>query len=419
MLDRTEIRVKAGSGGDGAISFRHEKFVPYGGPDGGDGGDGGSVLVRADAGVTSLRLFRRKRFFRAGDGQHGAGKKKHGKHGKDLVILVPLGTVLLPKVQVTDDDQLSDLIEPGQRVVVARGGKGGKGNVHFASATNKTPRLAQRGEAGEESEIIVELRLIADVGVIGYPNVGKSTLLAAVSAARPKIASYAFTTLEPVLGVVKADEHSLVFAEIPGLIAGAHLGRGLGHNFLRHVGRTKILLHLVDGSSAAPVEDMAQVNQELGLFDSALAAKPQLVAVSKVDLPRVRAKREELTALFGAAGVSPYFVSAVTGEGLDELVAAVFRSVAELRLEREERVARKVFQPRPRRRRRVTKEGNAFVITAPELERIVARVDMSQPEVYTQVRGQMDRQGIGQELKQAGVRPGDRVRCGDFEWDWR
>lgn len=419
MLDRTEIKVRAGSGGDGAISLRHEKFVPYGGPDGGDGGDGGSVLVRADAGVTSLRLFRRKRYFRAGDGQHGAGKKKHGKHGKDLVILVPLGTVLLPKVQVADDDRLTDLVEPGQQVVVVRGGKGGKGNVHFATATNKTPRLAQKGEAGEEDELIVELRLIADVGVIGYPNAGKSTLLAAVTAAKPKIASYAFTTLEPVLGVVRADEHSLVFAEIPGLIAGAHLGRGLGHDFLRHVGRTKMLLHLVDGSSADPVADMAQVNRELGLFDSALAAKPQLVAVSKVDLTPVRAQQEKLTDLFGAVGVTPYFISAVTGEGLDELVAAVFRSVAEQRLEREERAARKVFQPRPRRRSRVTKEGDAFVITAPELERIIARVDMSQPEVYTQLRGQMDRQGIGQELKQAGVRPGDRVRCGDFEWDWR
>jgi len=260
MFDQAEVKVKAGDGGNGVVSFRREKFVPFGGPDGGDGGDGGDVIVRADPAVESLRAFKQKRFYRAANGENGRGKRQHGKNGENLVLTVPVGTVILCKTHMGDDAFIDDLKQAGQQVVVAKGGKGGLGNTHFTSATNQAPRIAQKGEVGEDNSIVLEMRLIADVGIIGYPNVGKSTLLAAASAARPKIASYPFTTREPALGVVEVGRESLVLAEIPGLIDGAHLGRGLGHDFLRHTLRTKILIHLIDGGSASPVEDLTRVN---------------------------------------------------------------------------------------------------------------------------------------------------------------
>ncbi len=421
MFDWTEIRVKAGKGGDGAVSFRHEKYVPFGGPDGGDGGDGGSVIIEASSSITSLRLFKHKRFFRAGDGRNGMGKKRHGKRGKDVVLTVPVGTVVLPKMQIGGDTLIADLAEPGQPVVVAWGGKGGLGNVHFTSATNQAPQIAQKGEARGECVLIFELKLIADIGVIGYPNVGKSTLLATVSAAKPKIASYPFTTLEPVLGVAEVSGQSLVLAEIPGLIDGAHLGRGLGHDFLRHVARTKVLIHLIDGSSASPVEDMVRVNTELGLFDSALAKKPQLVTVNKLDLPQVKVRLDKIKDDFRAVGISSFFISAVTGEGVSELMAEAVKILGQVTVERGggEEVLKKVFHPRPRVAGiRVHKEGDIFVVVAPGLERIVARVDMSHPVVYSQVRRELDRLGVSQALRKAGAKPGDKVRCGSLEWDW-
>jgi GTP-binding protein len=421
VFDWTEIKVRAGSGGDGAVSFRHEKYVPFGGPDGGDGGDGGDVIIKADSSVTSLRLFKQKRFFRAGDGRPGAGRKRHGKKGKDQVIAVPLGTVVLPKVQIGDDNLVADLDAAGERVVVARGGKGGLGNVHFASATSQAPQIAQKGELGEECSLILELKLIADIGIIGYPNVGKSTLLSAISAAKPKIASYPFTTLEPVLGVAEGGGQSVVVAEIPGLVDGAHLGRGLGHDFLRHVARTKVLIHLIDGSSASPSEDLVRVNTELGLFDSALAKKPQLAVVNKIDLAPVRERRAKITDDLKGVGVSPQFISAVTGEGVPELMTAAVKMLGQVAAARErgEKVTKKVFHPRPRGAKvSVRKDGNTFVVVAPELERIVARVDMSHPVVYAQVRHEFDRLGASQALKKAGAEPGDKVRCGGIEWEW-
>jgi len=421
MFDRTEIRAKAGRGGDGAVSFRHEKFVPFGGPDGGDGGDGGDVIVRADSSATSLRIFKHKRFFKAGDGRNGMGKKKHGRRGKDLILTVPVGTVVLHKTQVGDDALIADLEQLGQQVVVARGGKGGLGNVHFVGAINQAPQIAQKGEVGEESIIILELRLIADVGIIGYPNAGKSTLLATSSAAKPKIAGYPFTTLEPVLGAVEVDGRSVVLAEIPGLIKGSHLGRGLGHDFLRHITRTKVLIHLVDGSSGSPVADMVQVNVELALFDSALVKKPQLVVVNKIDLPQVRSRLAELRDAFSAVAISPRFISAVTGEGVSELMAETMKMLSQASVEgvTREKITKKVFHPQPRvSGAGVHREGNTFVVVVPELERIVARIDMSRPEVYSQIKRQLDRLGVSQALRQAGVKPGDRVRCGGLEWDW-
>lgn len=347
MFDRTEIAVKAGDGGDGIVSFRREKWVPFGGPDGGDGGGGGDVVVMADEAVTSLRIFRRKRHFRAADGKNGGDKKKHGKKGESLLLTVPVGTMVSHKSQIGGDTLIADLGQSGQQVVVAKGGKGGFGNAHFATSTNQAPQIAEKGEAGEENSIILELKLIADAGLIGYPNVGKSTLLAAVSAAKPKIASYPFTTREPVLGMVEVGQQSFVLAEIPGLIDGAHLGKGLGHDFLRHIVRTRVLIHLIDGSSSSPAEDMAQVNTELSLFDSALAQKPQLVVVNKIDLPQVKARLAEIGESFAAAGSKALFVSAATGEGVPELMAETMK-ILQSAPKPEAGKRKKVFRPQPR-----------------------------------------------------------------------
>ncbi len=285
MYDRVEIKVRGGAGGDGIISFHREKFVPFGGPDGGDGGNGGHVIIRADGSVTSLRRFKPKALFRAEVGARGGSNKKHGRAGEDLILSVPPGTVVSQETTDGETILMADLENPGDNIKAARGGKGGWGNVHYTSSTNQAPHIAQKGEPGEELTILLEMRLLADVGIVGYPNAGKSTLLTAASAARPKIADYPFTTIEPVLGVVEVDRERFVMAEIPGLIQGAHLGKGLGHDFLRHVLRTKVLIHLISGSSASPIEDMVFVNEELAMFDPDLARKPQVVAVNKIDLP--------------------------------------------------------------------------------------------------------------------------------------
>ncbi len=418
MIDTIEIFVGGGTGGSGAISFRREKYVPFGGPDGGDGGSGGDVVVVADPGVTDLKLFRRKRRYKAGVGGDGRGRKRHGKNGEALILPVPVGTVVYDEDEVGGRALVADLEKPGERVVVARGGKGGLGNIHFASSTNQAPRIAQSGEKGEEKAVSLEMRLIADVGIIGYPNVGKSTLLAAASAARPKIASYPFTTREPVLGVVEVGQRVAVLAEIPGLVDGAHTGRGLGHDFLRHIVRTRIIIHLVDGSSVSPVEDMTRVNAELGLYDSSLAGKQQIVAVNKIDLPQVQAGLDEIRGAFGGIGISPLFISAATGEGVTQLMMETVDMLSQVG-ETDKRVPSRVFRPRPRDKGvRVHREGEAFVVEAPGLERIVARVDMSSPQLRGQLDRQLTRLGVRRALDKAGVKPGDRVRCGDLEWEW-
>ena len=422
MLDRVEIEVKAGRGGSGAISFRREKFVPFGGPDGGDGGNGGNIVIRADPAVTSLRKFKQKRFYRAEDGKAGKRKRQHGKNGGNVILTVPVGTVVSPKSPIGDDALMTDLEQSGQQVIVARGGKGGLGNTHFSSSTNQAPRIAQTGEAGEESSIILELRLIADSGIIGYPNVGKSTLLATASAAKPKIASYPFTTCEPILGVVEVGQQAFVLAEIPGLIADAHLGRGLGHDFLRHIMRTKMLIHLIDSNAVSPVEDMIRVNNELSLFDSTLAQKPQLVVVNKIDLPQVRTRLTEIGNAFSNAGIKVIFISAATGEGVSELMAATMKMLNQITAEKEagKKVSRKVFHPQPKAGgASVHKEGGTFVVVAPGLERIVSRTGVASPEVRRQLKKQFTRLGVSQALERAGIKPGDRVRCGTLEWEWQ
>ncbi len=421
MFDKADVVVKAGNGGDGAISFRREKFVPFGGPDGGDGGDGGNIVIVADPAVTNLRKFKQKRFYRAENGKAGMGKKKHGKNGENAMLSVPVGTVVSEKTQIGDEALIADLEQPGQQVMVAKGGKGGLGNVHFSSSTNQVPRIAQKGETVVELFLILELRLIADVGIIGYPNVGKSTLLAAASAAKPKIASYPFTTLEPILGVGEVGQRSFVLAEIPGLVEDAHLGRGLGHDFLRHVTRTKILIHLIDGSAVSPVEDMIRVNAELNLFDSTLTQKPQLVVVNKIDLPEVQARLAEIKDAFGDTGINVLFVSAADGQGISDLMAETMKVLDQVAAEKEvgKKVPRKVFRPQPKvSGASVRKEGDTFVVVVPGLERIVTKTGVTGPEMRGELKSRLIRSGLSKVLEKAGIKPGDRVRCGTLEWEW-
>lgn len=418
MYDVVSIRVGGGRGGDGAVSFRREKYVPYGGPDGGDGGNGGNVIIKSDPSITDFKDFRHKGWYCARDGENGRGQKRSGKRGEDLVIKVPQGTLVYEVLPNDDRIMLVDLSGIMQQSVVAQGGKGGKGNVHYATSTNQTPRLAQAGEAGTKKSLALEMRLIADVGIIGYPNVGKSSLLAAASAARPKIADYAFTTKEPELGVVEIGHEAFVMAEIPGLIEGAYLGRGLGHDFLRHSTRTKIFLHLIDGSSESPVDDMIKVNNEMSLYDTSLAQKPQIVVINKIDLPEVREKMESTIADFKWINVKVQFISATTSEGVCELMKATLALLKAIP-KREEPVTLKIFRPQPRRKEiTVQKVKDVFVINSPDIERIVMRVDMADPVVRWQLHGYMTRKGIGNELEKAGIKGGDRLRCGNAEWQW-
>jgi GTP-binding protein len=420
MFDRVNVKVRSGSGGDGAASFRREKFVPFGGPDGGDGGRGGSVIVKTDRGVEDLIAYPEGKNYRAENGISGRGRKRHGRNGKDLVLFVPPGTTVCSMTKTGGYCEEYDLVQVGQEVVVAMGGRGGLGNSHFASATNQAPMLAQKGEIGEEKSMQLELKLIADVGIVGYPNAGKSSLLAAASAAKPKIASYPFTTLEPVLGVVEVGQNSFVMAEIPGLITGAYVGRGLGHEFLRHVVRTRVLIHLLDGSLPAPVEDMVGINGELDLFDTALAKKPQLVVINKIDLPEVRTRMGELVKVFFDTGIVVRFVSAVTGEGVSGLMSAVWELLGRAG---DGTVAAgtplKEFHPRPvEGRMSVRRQGDTLVIASTELERVVAGTDLTNQEARRQLMGYLTRPGLKRALERARLKPGDNIRCGGFRWQW-
>jgi GTP-binding protein len=421
LYDRVEISVKAGDGGDGVVSFRREKYVPFGGPDGGDGGDGGNVVIKADSGITDLKMYRQHKLYKAEKGENGKGQKKHGKSGNDLVLLVPVGTIALGISGTAEELLIADCEEPGQEEIVALGGRGGQGNTHFATSTNQAPRIAQKGEKGEERTLVLEMRLIADVGIIGFPNAGKSTLLSKVSAAHPKIAAYPFTTLEPVLGVVEAGMDEFIIAEIPGLVEGAHLGKGLGHDFLRHIVRTRVLIHLVDGTSETPVEDMIRVNNELNLYDPELARKPQIVAVNKIDLPGMKDRLDDIETEFGHAGVSVLFISAETGAGIQYLVDET-RDLLEKsgnRIRAGKKVPSAVFHPQPRQTEAtIKKDGDIYVVNSPDLERIITGVDMTSDEVRRQLQRPMSRYGVTRALEKAGINPGDKVRCGDYEWEW-
>jgi GTPase len=331
FIDEVKIRVIAGDGGRGCVSFRREKFVPRGGPSGGNGGSGGDVIAVADPQLTTLLDLRYQKLYKAGRGQHGMGSDCHGHRGDDRIIKVPAGTMIRDGAT---GELIGDLQAAGERVIVARGGRGGKGNAHFVSSTNRSPRFAQPGEPGEERELDIELRLLADVGIIGLPNAGKSTLISVISSVRPKIADYPFTTLVPNLGVVGYDDKSFVVADIPGLIEGAHQGHGLGHKFLRHVTRTSLLIHLIDGSQIDPddsLKDWRTVNDELALFDPALAQKPQIIVINKIDLAEARERARAFAKEIPERYRPLYLISAATTEGVQALVQTVGRKVEALK----------------------------------------------------------------------------------------
>ena len=421
MFDKLDLFLKSGNGGNGVVHFRREKFVPYGGPDGGDGGRGGDIRFVATSGVTDFRAFRNKGVYKAGDGSPGSGKNKHGKDGEDLVLVVPIGTVIMEKKDSGESVVLADLRHDGQEVTLASGGKGGLGNAHYASSTRQTPRIAQTGAPGVAIHVMLDLRLIADIGIIGYPNVGKSSLLAAASAAKPEIADYPFTTKEAVLGVINIGYESFVMAEIPGLIAGAAQGRGLGHDFLRQAGRTSIFLHLINGASPTPVADMIAVNNELSLFSPALAQKPQIVAVNKIDLPEVKARIPEIRRLFQEAKIDAVFISAVSREGVDELITQVWAQLrALLRASQPEiETPVKIFQPQPKELGfTVSKEGGVFLVDAPALSRMISDTGEMTPELVAHVRLRLVKAGLDRILRRAGAKPGDKIRCGNVEWEW-
>ncbi len=321
FIDRARISVKAGDGGNGCVAFRREKFVPKGGPSGGDGGRGGSITLRAELDLNTLLPFRYRRLFKAGRGAHGEGSARAGLSGRDLTIDVPLGTIV---VDEATGERIADLVAAGQEVVVAHGGRGGRGNSHFATPTHRAPREFEPGTPGEERWLLLELRLLADVGLVGLPNAGKSSLLARISAARPKIADYPFTTIEPILGVVPLSGNAgIVVADIPGLIEGAHLGHGLGHEFLRHIDRTRVLVHVVDVSQPDAEAAVASVERELALHSPALLERPVLIAGNKMDLPDARAAWDTFAAAMRARGREVLPISAATGEGIPALLAAV------------------------------------------------------------------------------------------------
>ncbi|GIW09722.1 MAG: GTPase Obg [Dehalococcoidia bacterium] len=422
FFDEATIVVQAGAGGAGAISFRREKYVPFGGPDGGDGGRGGSVYLRADPGLNTLLPFRYQRIFRAGAGQPGRGRKQHGKKGADRIVAVPVGTVVRQlEPDGTVGPVLGDLTEPGQQLLVARGGRGGLGNVHFATSVNQAPRFAQKGEPGEEKTLRLELKLIADVGIVGYPNVGKSTLLAAVTAARPKIGDYPFTTLLPNLGVVEVDDQTFVLADIPGLIEGASAGKGLGHDFLRHIQRTRLLLHLIDGTSADPRADFERVNAELAAFDPALAGRRQIIVLTKQDLPEARERLAAVRAAFPGQEVFP--IAAVTGEGLLPLLRATAAALAAERAAAPAPAASTelpVLRPAPvNKHYEVRRFGRrSYQVSGRQVERMVVMTDLTNDEAVRHLMRQLNRLGVPAALQQAGITPGAKVAIGQSTFEW-
>ena len=421
FFDSVRVWIFAGNGGDGAATFRHEAHVPRGGPDGGDGGRGGSIYLTVDAGETSLRDYRHRHHFKATAGGRGSGQKKHGKAGDDLILKVPPGTGVFDE---SSGDLLGDLVASGQTLMVGRGGRGGLGNVHFATSTHQAPKHAQNGEPGEARQIRLELRLLADVGLVGLPNAGKSTLLAALTAARPKIADYPFTTLEPNLGVLDlGDEDSRrpTIADVPGLIEGASSGAGLGHAFLRHVERTRVLVHVVDGSDRDPEWSYNVIRDELGAHDPALLTKPLLGAFNKMDRPAAAEAWPAFLAARAAQGVSAVAISAETGANLVELrerLSKLLPSAEEL-AEPPEPAGIVVH--------RLESAGNAFtvaredgmlVVHGHKIERLAAQTNFDVEESAERFQGELIRLGIDHELRRQGVAPGDMVRIGGSELEW-
>lgn len=425
FLDVVDLYLSAGRGGDGASTMRRESHVPRGGPDGGDGGRGGSIYVSVDTGQTTLRDFEQKRRLQAGEGGNGGNKKSHGKAGKDLEIGVPPGTAIFDAVS---GDLIADIVSREQRVMIVKGGRGGLGNAHFVTSTHQAPRHAQRGEPGETREVRFELRLIADVGLVGLPNAGKSTTLAALTAAQPKIGDYPFTTLEPNLGVIELgleDGRRPTVADLPGLIEGASMGAGLGFAFLRHASRTRILVHVVDASTADPLRDAAIIREELAAHNPALLEKTTLVVLNKIDRPGVRERLEELRTGFSALGLKSIACSALggaLGEGITDLrneLAELLPDAETLALPTEPAgVVVHRIDPIAVSGFEVSRDGESYRVRGKAIERLVHQTDFARDESAQRFHHELKRQGIESALRKAGCRAGDTVVIGELSLEW-
>jgi GTP-binding protein len=413
MIDLVEIQVTSGAGGNGAVSFRREKFVPRGGPDGGDGGRGGDVIFEADLGLTTLAHFRHRKHYKAESGRAGSGGKRHGSNGADLVLKVPAGTVVQAR-----NGRSWDLEQPGTRVVVASGGEGGRGNARFATSIRQAPNFAERGMPGEELQLRLELKLLADVGLVGLPNAGKSTLLRAVSNAVPEVGDFPFTTLEPVLGVVESGLDAFVMADLPGLIEGAHAGVGLGHQFLRHVERTRVLVHVLDANATDPIADYETVRRELELYDPGLASRPEIVALNKIDLPDARARAEALRGSFSGPVV---LLSGASSEGTRDLILLLLRLLHETppRVLAPSEQTLPVLHPKARDRLEVEEEGGVFVISGEKAEADAYKLGEGGYEALDELQNRLRRRGLERVLRRAGAHPGDKLRVGTVELEWQ
>ena len=421
FVDYAKIIIKSGDGGDGAISFRREKYVAAGGPDGGDGGKGGDIYFKVDKDMNTLVDFKYKKKFKAKNGQNGSGSRCYGKSGEDLYIFVPIGTVIKDANTL---NVIADLSNMGQEELVLKGGKGGKGNSHFATSTRQAPRFAIDGEKGEEKELILELKLLADVGLIGFPNVGKSTFLSMVTAATPKIADYHFTTLEPNLGVVKTKTgNSFVIADIPGIIEGASEGTGLGIQFLRHIERTRLLLHVIDVSGSEgrnPLKDFYTINEELKKYSEKLSTRKQIIVANKSDIMSDEELYKELEKEAKKQNIEIYKISAATKQGINELLERVEQVLKELPKENLIEIEEnKVYTLENEGKGfEVEKQDKKYVVTGKTAERIIARINIDDNESMYYFQKMMESTGINAELKRKGVREGDIVQIGELEFEW-
>jgi len=423
FVDQVSVYVKAGDGGDGLVAYRREKYVPKGGPAGGDGGNGGDVIFEVDEGLNTLMDFRYNRHFKAKRGENGMSKSMHGKNAEALIVPVPPGTTVIDE---DTGEVIADLTAHGQRAVIARGGRGGRGNIRFATARNPAPEIAEKGEPGEERNIKVELKVIADVGLVGFPSVGKSTFLSVVSAAKPKIADYHFTTLAPNLGVVDTpDQRSFVMADLPGLIEGAHEGVGLGHQFLRHVERTRLIVHVIDMASIEgrdPYEDFLKINEELKEYDENLLSRPQLIAANKMDMPDAKNNLETFNEQL-TEDIPVYEISALTKEGLKEILFAIAdklesipKSAPELEHTEEKVVYRFHEEEAPFH---ITRDPDgAFVLYGAKLEKIFKMTDFSRDEAIQRFARQLRGMGVDDALRKRGAKDGDTIRLLDFEFEF-
>lgn len=419
--DYTKIFVKSGNGGNGAISFRREKYVAAGGPDGGDGGKGGDVYFITDKDSNTLINFRYNKKFKAENGQNGSGARCNGKQGQDLYIKVPIGTVVK---DAETGEIVADLSEEDSKELVLPGGRGGKGNTHFATSTRQAPRFAQSGEKGIEKELILELKSLADVGLVGFPNAGKSTFLSVVTDAKPKIADYPFTTLNPNLGVVKTDDaNSFVIADIPGLIEGASDGVGLGIQFLRHIERTRLILHLIDVSGFQgrnPVDDFYSINNELKNYSEKLTKKKQIIVATKLDVAQDDTLYKELEKVAKKEGLEIFKISSITKQGLKELLVRVEELLKEIPKENLiELNQRKVYKLNEDKNKfQIVREEDMYVVIGPAVEKLMSRVNLEDTESMYYFQRKLDELGVNEALKEAGVKEGDTVKVVDWELEW-